>query len=247
MNDNKEEWFSEWFDTKYYHILYKDRDDSEAEHFIQNLVANFNITEDDFCLDLACGKGRHAKFLQAITNSNVLGVDLSAQSIERASEYENDKLKFAVHDMRDVIEDAKFDHIFNLFTSFGYFDTNEDNLKVLNSLNKMLAEKGTLLIDFMNSKKVTENLVLSEIKVVDDISFKISRSFDGTHIFKNIKFSDNGRDYNYTERVQGLMRSDFQHLLELANFEIISTFGDFNLNPFDETSSDRLIIKAIKK
>lgn len=245
--ENKQDWFAEWFDTKYYHTLYKNRDDSEAEQFIKNLVDDFKITDKDYCLDLACGKGRHAKFLHSITNAKVLGVDLSPQSILGAKTFENEKLNFAVQDMREVIANEKFDFIFNLFTSFGYFDSNSENLKVLESIFLMLEKDGLLLIDFMNTNKVVENLVEKEVKRVDGITFNITRKFDGEHIVKNIQFSDESKNFDYSERVQGLMLTDFQTLLKEANFEIISTFGDFDLSEFDEKTSDRLIIKARKK
>ncbi len=59
-------WFDTWFDTKYYHILYKNRDYSEAEHFISNLVNRLMIDKSDRILDLACGKGRHSIYLNKL-------------------------------------------------------------------------------------------------------------------------------------------------------------------------------------
>ncbi len=60
--NKKTEWFASWFDTSYYHILYKHRDDSEAQEFIRNLVSFLNIKKENRLLDLACGKGRHSIF-----------------------------------------------------------------------------------------------------------------------------------------------------------------------------------------
>jgi hypothetical protein len=56
----------------------------------------------------------------------------------------------------------------------------------------------------MNSEKSISNLVLDEIKHVDEIDYTIKRKYDGHHIFKNIQFSDNGKEFNFTERVQAL-------------------------------------------
>lgn len=238
-------WFKTWFNTKYYHILYKDRNDNEAKKFISNLLGLLKLPPKSNCLDLACGKGRHARFLSE-NNLTVLGVDLSENSIKEARKFENENLKFEVQDMRNSFRENEFDAVFNLFTSFGYFDSQQDNLKVLQAINRMLKHEGLLVIDFMNAHKVTKNLVATEIKKADDIQFNITRNYDGNHIFKNIEFDVDGEKHNYTERVQALQLKDFKLLLKETGFELLETFGNFNLEKFDLETSDRLIIIARK-
>lgn len=242
----EKEWFASWFDTTYYHTLYKNRDDSEAKRFVINLIDHLKLPKTDALLDLACGKGRHSVTLNEL-GYDTLGVDLSPASIASASEFKKEGLSFDVHDMREVIENKSFNAIFNLFTSFGYFDGTDDNKKVLNSVHTMLENDGILVIDFMNAIRVIDRLVESEVKTIDDITFNISRNYDGNHIFKEIKFEDNGKSFEYTERVQALKKEDFEFLLNACNFEILRTFGDFNLSEFNAKDSDRLIIIARKK
>lgn len=237
------EWFADWFDTTYYHTLYKNRDVSEAKQFIQRLIQHLPLKNNDRVLDLACGKGRHAVTLSEC-GFHVLGVDLSTNSISEARRFENDSLKFAVHDMREVIPNEEFDGVFNLFTSFGYFDSIDENQRAVDSIAKMLKPNGMLVIDFMNAHQVVANLVESETKSVDGITFNIERKFDGTHIFKHIRFTADDQDHEFTERVQALTLEDFSSMLDASNFKILDSFGDFDLNPFEETTSDRLIIIA---
>ena len=242
----EKEWFASWFDTTYYHTLYKNRNDIEAKQFVVNLIKHLELPKYYNVLDLACGKGRHSVTLNEL-GYKTLGVDLSPASIESASEFKQDGLSFAVHDMREVLENQSFNAIFNLFTSFGYFDGTEDNKKVLDSIHTMLEKDGILVIDFMNAIRVIDQLVDSEVKTIDDITFNITRRYDGDHIFKDIKFEDKGDSYEYTERVQALKKKDFEFLLNACNFEILRTFGDFNLSEFNAKDSDRLIIIARKK
>lgn len=242
---SSKEWFADWFDTSYYHTLYKSRNEDEATEFIANLLSFLQLEKKSKVLDLACGKGRHAVTLNE-HGYKVLGVDLSPNSICKANEKQNESLSFAVHDMRQVIEGQKFSAIFNLFTSFGYFDTLYDNECVIRSMNEMLEKDGYLIIDFMNAQKVIDNLVENEVKVVDGIVFYLTRNYDGNHIFKNIRFNAEDKEFHYTERVQALKEKDFVQLLTENKFEIIRTFGDFSLNVFNEKSSDRLIIIAKK-
>lgn len=240
------DWFESWFDTAYYHILYKNRDNREAEAFIGNLVDYIQLPQNSYVLDLACGKGRHS--ITLFTHGyKVLGVDLSHQSIDFAERLSNENLKFRVHDMREVIPGEQFDAVFNLFTSFGYFDSSEDNKRVLKAVYQMLKPGGILLIDFMNASKVIANLVEEETKTVDGISFTISRKYDGQHIFKYIQFEAEGKQHKYMERVQALKLPDFEQLLDACGFDLIRTFGDFDLGAFHETTSNRLILLARKR
>ena len=241
----EKEWFATWFDTSYYHVLYKNRNNEEAKVFIANLANYLALPPHAEVLDLACGKGRHSITLNELGYA-VHGVDLSANSIAEASKHEKEGLTFGVQDMRLPIPNRSFTAVFNLFTSFGYFDDTSDKLKVLQSVRQMLDDKGLLIIDFMNATRVINTLVTEESKTVDGIDFSIQRNYDGTHIFKDIHFEDNGRDYHFTERVQALRFEDFQSLLSESRFEILRTFGDFNLSPFEAETSDRLILIAQK-
>lgn len=242
---NKTEWFKDWFDTEYYHLLYANRNDEEAEAFISNLCDHLKIEPGSEVLDLACGKGRHSRTLNKL-GFRVTGADLSGNSIKEAIFEGPSEIQYVVHDMREVIPEVTFDIIFNLFTSFGYFEGISDNARVIQSISTMLEKDGLLVIDFMNVRKVIAQLVKNEIKRAGNIDFNISRRYDRRHIFKDIHFSDGGSEYHYTERVQALFKNDFEQLLHAEGLTIIHTFGNFDLEPFNEENSDRLIIIAKK-
>ena len=244
MAENK--WFSTWFDTEYYHILYKNRDYKEAEQFINGLVNHLALPEQSDVLDLACGKGRHSLTLFA-NGYRVLGVDLSPNSIDEASKFSNDQLSFKVHDMRQPLANAQFDGIFNLFTSFGYFDDIEDNLRVLLSIEHMLKADGKFVIDFLNAEKVIKTLVPYEEKEIDGICFKISKTIENGFIVKTINFEDKGEQFQFQEKVQALTLDHFKVMLDKVGLEICEVFGDYDLNTYNSTDSNRLIIIGKKK
>tara|TARA_R110000850_G_scaffold115256_1_gene230359 strand:+ start:9145 stop:9912 length:768 start_codon:yes stop_codon:yes gene_type:complete len=239
-NKKEENWFASWFDTKYYHILYKDRDYNEAQVFMDNLTHYLNLPEEAKILDLACGKGRHSVYLNSL-GYDVTGADLSENSIIEASKSENDKLHFKVHDMRDVC-DSKYDAIFNLFTSFGYFESDADNLTTLKAIKHSLTEYGFACIDFMNVDFVIENLVPEEVKTVENIDFHIKRYVKDNHIYKEIDFEDNGEKFHYTEKVQALRLADFERMMEEAEIYLLDIFGNYKLQPFYKNKSERLIM-----
>ena len=105
---------------------------------------------------MACGKGRHSKFIHQ-NGFNIHGIDLSIESIKEASKDICENLHFQQHDMRETYLENHFDYVLNLFTSFGYFETDNDNQKAINAMAKNLKKGGKLIIDFMNTKKVILN------------------------------------------------------------------------------------------
>ncbi len=240
QEDENQNWYSSWFDTPYYHILYKDRNYREAQVFMDNLTHYLNLPEKAKVLDLACGKGRHSIYLNQL-GYDVLGADLSENSIAEASKNSNETLHFKVHDMREPFEE-KFDAIFNLFTSFGYFESDDDNLTTLKAIKESLSDYGFAVIDFMNVPNVIENLVPEEVKTVDEIDFHIKRYVEDGHIFKEIDFEDQGRKYHFTEKVKALTLKDFQDLMDEAGIFLLDIFGDYKLKKFHKTESERLIM-----
>lgn len=238
-------WFESWFDSPYYHILYKDRDKKEAEIFIDNLIHFLSPPKNAQFLDLACGKGRHAVYLNK-KGFQTIGIDLSAESIAYASQYENEGLQFYVQDMRKPFRINYFDYVLNLFTSFGYFEQERDDMAVMNSICKMLKKEGVVVLDFMNVKCVEKNIIPTEQKNINGISFQITKRIENNFVVKHIHFTDKGIEYNYEEKVKLLRLADFEKYLSAAHLKIVNLFGNYQLQPFDPGASERLIIIAQK-
>ena len=239
MTKNKE-WFVSWFDTNYYHILYKHRDDTEAHEFMQNLVSLLQFNSDDLLLDLACGKGRHSIYLNSL-GYNVVGADLSKNSIQLAKEFENDRLHFVEHDMRNAFKN-KYNAILNLFTSFGFFEDDQEDIAILQNIKNGLLPNGIAVIDFMNAEKVTANLVANETQTIDGITFHISRYIEKGFIVKEIRFEAEGEQHIYFEKVKSLNLEKINSYINSVGFKIKHIFGNYQLADFDPKTSDRLIL-----
>lgn len=238
-------WFEEWFDSPYYHLLYNNRDETEARDFINKLLSFLKPSAGSFMLDLACGKGRHSKQL-ADKGFMVTGIDLSEQSIASAKQFEKQNLQFYVHDMRKLFYTNYFDFAFNFFTSFGYFDCEADNIKTLKAVNKGLKKNGFLVIDFLNVNKAIRNFGAPQELDRDGLVFQTNKKLENGFIVKNIQFEDKGKLYNYQEKVQALTLDHFNTYFSKSNFSIQHIFGNYALDDFDENESDRLILIAQK-
>lgn len=238
-------WFEAWFDTPYYHLLYKNRNFKEAGFFINNLIDYLVPPKEASLLDACCGKGRHALYMNQL-GFNVDAFDLSANNIEHAKKYENNKLHFFENDIRQVLNQDKYNIVFNLFTSFGYFDDEADNIQAIKALSDSLKQDGVLVIDFLNAQKAIEMMVSKEEKKVDDLTFKIKRKVKDGFIVKQISFEDKGRKFSFEEKVKALYQKDFINYFNLAGLKLIKIAGDYQLNDFDIHTSDRLVLFAKK-
>lgn len=233
----------DWFDSPYYHELYQHRDTSEAERFIKNLLYFFQMAKGSKVFDLGCGAGRHVRSLASL-GMEALGMDLAENSILEARKLGNEA--FFVGDMRNDFPVSEMDFVFNLFTSFGYFDSETENEKVLLNAFASLRSGGTIVIDFLNAEKVEKNLVAEEIIDRNGRKYQIRRWISNQIIHKNIQFLDKDqKKWDITEKVQALSRGTFCSLLAKAGFTVDSEFGNYNLAPFD-SNSDRYIVLAKK-
>jgi len=243
--DSKNDWFKTWFNTPYYHLLYRNRDEKEAHQFIDRLCDQLQLPQGASILDVGCGKGRHANYLHSI-GFNVTGIDLAANSIAEAKEMETMGLSYYVHDMRIPFQDSAFDCALNLFTSIGYFEKLADNEKAIGSCSTALKTKGILVIDFLNAERVVKNLIPLETKQVGNICFELQRSYDQGRIIKKITVIDGNEKHHYEEQVSALGLEDFRTYFSVSGMELISLFGNYNLDEFDNANSDRLIMVAQK-
>ena len=235
------EWYKQWFESPYYDVLYNNRNAEDAHRFIDPLLNYLRPEPGTRILDLACGTGRHSIYL-ASKGFDVTGLDLSRRSIKAARQYEHKGLGFYVHDFRNYFRINYYNYIFNLFTSFGYFDNEKDNNKVLRAAHQGLAENGTMVIDFMNVVKVRANLPGKKTKMIEGINFHLHKWADDRFIYKDIKFEDREIKHHFTERVQSITLADFKKYFEQTGFKLREVFGSYDLQPFNEQTSDRLIL-----
>lgn len=240
------EWFESWFDTPYYHLLYNNRDYTEAENFITKLTQVLELPQSSKIIDLACGKGRHSVFLNTL-GYKVLGLDLSHQSIDFDKQFENENLQFKVHDMRNPIDSEPVDAVFNLFTSFGYFDNEQDDQNVFKSVYDVLKTDGYFVLDYLNEEYVRRVIVPESTIHREGIDFQITKKIEGRHIIKDIRFEDQGKSYHFFEKVKLHTLETIKSYAEECGFERIKIWGDYHLNDFEKDTSPRCINLFKKK
>jgi SAM-dependent methyltransferase len=243
----QQEWYIDWFNSKYYSMLYKHRNLAEAKNFIKKMV-NFleskyfrNIPPPLKALDIACGDGRHSIVLSEL-GFEVLGIDISELKIKEAKKNETETLKFILGDMRKLFFEKEFNLVINLFTSFGYFENIYDNMIALLNMRQAMKPEGILVIDYLNADYVADNLVPQQNLVIDGVEFSITRRITQGFVKKSIWVVDNGQKFEFQENVQLFSLQDFTSMLHQSRLEIVEIWGNYLGELFISPESERLIL-----
>ena len=238
-------WYATWFDTEFYHDLYRHRDESEARGFIEELCQSLGTQKDQKALDMACGKGRHAKVMSEL-GLITTGIDLSAESIAFASKWSGDRLQFMRGNMLEPLPAEGFDWVFNLFTSFGYFESDADHALAIQHMADALKPGGKFVMDYMNSRKIAAQLVPANTVETEMASYSITRSIESGTIVKRIEVQHADGTHGFEERVRAFEASELERFVELAGLKVVDVKGDYALNDYVPDQSERLILIAQK-
>jgi 2-polyprenyl-3-methyl-5-hydroxy-6-metoxy-1,4-benzoquinol methylase len=241
-------WYEEWFNTKEYLEIYKNRDDVEAETLAELILSNIKIDSGAKILDMSAGAGRHAINF-ARRGYNVTAVDLSENLLkvakENASVYDF-QIDFVHSDIRKFETSDKFDLVLNLFTSIGYFESDEENFELLRKAYNFLKPGGFFVLDYFNRKYLENNLVPNSVETINGILINQNRSIQGNRVIKEIVIRKNGDKKKYFESVRMFNFDELQTELKSIGFKMNSSFGDLDGKPFVLETSPRVIIIASK-
>ncbi|TXH20432.1 MAG: class I SAM-dependent methyltransferase [Chitinophagaceae bacterium] len=244
---SNKDWYVDWFNSHFYHQLYINRDDTEAERFIKNITEYLALPKTSHILDIACGRGRHSISFNNLGFS-VTGIDISEESIAYANQYANDHLHFYVHDMRLPFWMNYFDVAVNLFTSFGYFRTVREDDAAIRTIAKSIKPGGLFVFDYLNVTNASKKLQAESYKLINGTKFYIKRHQTDAHFYKEIKVVHPSLETPlfHTEKVAKFTLSDFERMFEKQGLTITQKFGNYNLDEFNEEESPRLILIAKK-
>jgi len=242
------EWFEEWFNTKEYLSVYRHRNEEDALNLYKLITKNILLAQGSKVLDLACGAGRHS-ILFAKNGFDVTAVDISDNLLNVAGRTASElglNINFIKSDFRKLNLNEKFHLIINLFTSFGYFEYDDENEKVIKLVSNHLLDNGYFVIDFFNVVYLKNNLIPISYDKIEDSIVKQERVFEGNRIVKKIMINKRSEQKLYYESVRIYCKDELAALLLVNGLEIQKIFGDYYGNEYDEVNSPRIIIIAKK-
>ena len=227
------EWFTRWFGKEYLD-LYPHRDEKEARSVVRMMRNTVPLRPEGRALDLACGSGRYTRALSE--HIWTVGLDLSMELLEIAIA-ESPHIPYVRADMRALpLGDSRFDLVVNLFTSFGYFSSDDQNREVLTEVRRVLAHDGVFVLDYLNAIHVRSALIAHDSQRVGDREVTQDRwiTRDGRYVEKRITAV--GMHQSFAERVRMFEPDELRCMLHDSGFDVNREFGDYASGPLTATS-----------
>lgn len=232
FNDNN--WYANVFNDDYLRTLPRSLP-RQTMREVRFIIDKLGIQRGARVLDLCCGAGRHTVELAA-KGYDMVGVDLSMFLLKRALDTATKKklsIKFVHGDMRKLTFRSIFDAVFNVQTSFGYFD-DLTNFKVLQSIYASLKPGGIFLIETVNRDFIMDDMPLrlfwmgDGCKVLEESNVE---SLSGVlKVKRSIVLDDNSKPpYEQTMSIRLYSTTEMRQLLSRAGFNVLELVGDFSL------------------
>lgn len=240
-------WYEQSFGSDYM-LVYKHRNWEEANKEVGKMIGWLQLPKKARVLDIGCGMGRHA-LAMARCGYAVTGTDLSPVLLEEAKLHDEEgQVNWVPGDMRELpFEEESFDATVNLFTSFGYFSLEDDNVHVLRQIRKVLRPEGSFLIDFLNPVHVAQTLVPRSERIDEETGLHIleERSILNGWVQKEITVYDPQKreeQRQYLERVRLYQRDWFERNLALCSLGLEKLYGNYDGSAYEQEASPRMIM-----
>ncbi len=253
--DKSREWFEDWFSNPLYLKVYQHRDDSEAVRCVDTVLALTRLQAGPAIapavLDIACGAGRHALAF-ARKGFTVAANDLSPFLLDMARREARNaglELSFSSCDMRTIRLGRHFDLIVQLFSSFGYFETDREDRLVLDNVSAMLGDDGWYVLDLMNPAWLASHFRPRTEKNIGSLHIIEERTMKSDKVVKRLTLKDTQKDevYRFTESMRLFGQERITAMLADAGMQVSMTIGDYQGNPFEQASSPRLMLFCRKR
>lgn len=244
------DWFEdETFWRDFYAAMFPPERFAIADEQTDRILALTQFTGRNV-LDLCCGPGRHSiSFAQR--GYSVTGVDRSKFLLERARERAhaaNVEVEWVEQDIRRFERRAGFDLACNMFTSFGYFEEESDNLRVLENVCLSLVSGGAFVVDVMGKEKLARTWQPAVCRKLEDGSLIVQRPevrADWTRIRSEWILIKDGQSKSFHFEHSIYSGRELKELLMEAGFAKVTLYGDLEGTPYG-LDSDRLVAVACK-
>ena len=253
------DWFtSEDFWINYAPIMYDDKLWEEAPTVADYVTKIAGLRQGDSVLDAACGVGRISVELAAL-GMEVTGVDITKPVLEAAAQSAQDEgvpLTLLNQDLRTFTTDKKFDCAINLYTSFGYCDSEEEDLQILRNIAAALKSGGTFIMECTSSE--TAAMYFTEGEEFERAGFKVRTEFSVEGAWEGLRsrwiltpLSSNDSptaatattkffDHTYVQRLYSA--PDLCKKMLTCGFSSAKAYGDFDLSPYDQHARTMIIV-----
>lgn len=239
----KSKWYKHWFGEEYL-TVYAHRNLLEAKNLINLIETELPLKKSDKIVDIACGNARHVKIL-AKKQYRVYGTDLSLTLLKSSFHHKKNKSYpfLTQSDMRHLPFKKGVDIVLSLFTSFGYFRSENMNQQVIYEFTRILKNGGRLAIDFLNPEYVIENIEPVSERIAGKLKIKEQRWIVKNRVFKKITIND---EKTFSESVRLYSKEEMINMITMAGLKVFKLYGEYDGSEYRHDSS-RMIIFAQKE
>jgi SAM-dependent methyltransferase len=253
MGTGHQAWYVNFFGEDYLniyrHMFTAERTEKEVAFAARKLALDAGAR----VLDLCCGPGRHSVLL-AKRGYKVTGLDLSEPYLDLARRAAADSkvaLETVAADMREIPFNDYFDAAINMYSSFGYLESETEDLKVLESISRSLKRGGQLFLDMLNREWAVANYIQNDWHAGDDGTLYVEhRALDLASSRMRVRFivvGPNGKRHDSIGHdIRLYTLTEMTRLLERVGFSGVEAFGGFEGEPY-EIASRRMVLCARKE
>ena len=243
-------WYIDFFSDDYQQIYGHTFSIERAKIEVAFIESLFQLPEKSSILDLCCGQGRHAIIL-AKHGFKVTGQDLNPDYLRQAEEYaKNEKVQLQLiqEDMRNIPFEGTFDAVINMFSAFGYLESEEQDLSVLKAIKNSLKPGGLLFMELINREWVIRNYDQTAWRENQDGSVHLEhRALDlltsRNHVSFTIIHADGTRKVTAGHHIRLYTLTEMVELFNLCGITIKTCLGSFKGDPYT-IDSERMILLA---
>jgi 2-polyprenyl-3-methyl-5-hydroxy-6-metoxy-1,4-benzoquinol methylase len=249
VNTVSAEWYQHFFGSAWLDFATQQFSLDYTQSQVDFILDAAGIKAGASILDLACGHGRHSIEL-ARRGYRVVGLDLSEPSLEiarAAADRAGVPVNFIHGDMRRIPYRHEFDLVINLFTAFGYLESEEEDQKVLDSIHRALKPGGCVIIDTINHSWLMRHFEPRGWTALEDgLILLEERTFDlrsgRSNATWTLLYPDGQRhELNHSLRVYTLV--EFEANLDAAGLILQHVWGNYERAPYG-LDTHRMILLA---
>jgi SAM-dependent methyltransferase len=238
-------WYDRFFSHEY--LAFDDHPDTALE--IEFLLSALALPPHSRLLDLGCGYGRHAIPL-SLNELHVIGLDRSPELLQKAAsntDIDPTQLSLVRGDVRHLPFLDPFDAVISLFSSFGYFDDENENFQVLQNVSNALTPDGLFFIETANRDFILAHNPPVQIFRPGNMMVIEERSFDSLTSQSRVDVTviQQGRETRLHHIIRLYTATELDLLLASVGLETLGVWGDFHGGDFT-TDSPHLIMLAQK-
>lgn len=244
------DWYSDdEFWTLSFPFMFPDESFDKAREQVAKIVALSGVSGGAL-LDLGCGPGRHSVPF-AEQGFSVTAVDRTRYLLERARTYAERRsvaITCIEGDMREHRRPEAYDLAISIFTSFGFFESAEDNQKVLDNVAASLGPGGALVMDLMGKEIIARKFTETDASEQEGAGIVIQRRRlldDWSRIETDWILVRDGTARHFSLRVWLYSGAELKQMLQRAGFQKVKLYGNLDGDPYD-SEARRLVAVAWK-